>query len=178
MTFDQHVGSCWAVLGFPKNLVLTAVHPRAGPGHELGGEQVCHRRVRSPERPRHGPWRPLGMTPAILRPERWLAIGEHRPRATAIKGMNGRLRARLNLSLIWRRRTTNRQNQDQSSKSGAAPPRIAFHDMNTPAGQRSFPALCAEPTTIPEIGDNQRLQIVDKTEKEFMSAIGLMEKKR
>jgi len=44
-------------------------------------------------------------------------------------------------------------------------------------GQRSFPAPCA-PATTPNIGDNQRLQIVDKTEKEFMSVIGLMEKKR
>ena len=34
------------------------------------------------------------------------------------------------------------------------------------------------PATLPKIGDNQRLQTVDKTEKEFMSAIGLMEKKR
>jgi tetratricopeptide (TPR) repeat protein len=38
--------------------------------------------------------------------------------------------------------------------------------------------LSAAPATIPKIGDNQRLQIMDKTEKEFMSAIGLMEKKR
>jgi len=77
----------------------------------------------------------------------------------------------------WRGRTTGRQNQDQSSKSGATPPRLALHDTNTPGGQRSFPALCT-PATIPKIGDNQRLRIVDKTEKEFLSVIGLMDKKR
>ncbi len=38
--------------------------------------------------------------------------------------------------------------------------------------------FCAAPATIPKIGDNQRLRIVDKTEKEFISVIGLMEKKR
>ena len=92
--------------------------------------------------------------------------------------MDGCPRARWNLRLLRRRRTTGRQNQDQSRKSGAAAPRIALHGTNTPAGRRSFPALCAALATIPKIGDNQRLQIVDKTEKEILSAIGLMEKKR
>src|SRR5712691_4694030 len=76
MPFDQHIASGRAVLGFPKDLVLTAIDPRAFPGDELSGEQVRNGVAARAEGPGHGPWRSLGMAPDTLCPERRLGIGE------------------------------------------------------------------------------------------------------
>src|ERR1700736_5961014 len=119
------------------DLVLAAVRPWAYPGHQLNGKQVGQGIVIRPEGPVRRPRRPLRNSLSTLRPDRWLAIGQHRACAAAWERVNWNARARMNLSWDrWRGRATSCQNQEENTDCAPEPLGVAIHNVTTPVIRR------------------------------------------